>query len=312
MKIILSRKGFDSENGGYPSPILPNGTLLSIPIPSAYNNKGYKPIQYKHVRIPKATKDYFNKNNVQIETYRDLLSHLLYDYPILYKKKWYSIDSPIYCHVDPDLIKDVLERDNSQNWCPAFGQNKAAQGHLNNQDVEPGNLFLYFGWFRHTVIINGRLCYNGSEPDKHLIFGYLEIEYYLNEEEEIKNKLWLNAHPHSFGHLLTSTNNTIYIAKSLLSWNSKYAGAGIFNYSEDLVLTETDPKINPRRNLSLWRYNFIPLGTKVTYHEDKSWVKEKNYFRAVGKGQEFVIKDSPEFEKRIKNLNFKLKNQNLK
>ena len=38
MKIILSRKGFDSENGGYPSPILPNGTLLSIPIPSAYNN----------------------------------------------------------------------------------------------------------------------------------------------------------------------------------------------------------------------------------------------------------------------------------
>lgn len=34
MKIILSRKGFDSSYGGYPSPILPDGSLLSIPIPS--------------------------------------------------------------------------------------------------------------------------------------------------------------------------------------------------------------------------------------------------------------------------------------
>lgn len=34
MKIILSRKGFDSANGGCPSPILPDGTMLSLPIPS--------------------------------------------------------------------------------------------------------------------------------------------------------------------------------------------------------------------------------------------------------------------------------------
>lgn len=68
MKIILSRKGFDSENGGYPSPILPDGSLLSIPIPFAYNNNLYKPIQYKHVKIPNFTQEYFNKNNVQIQT----------------------------------------------------------------------------------------------------------------------------------------------------------------------------------------------------------------------------------------------------
>ena len=30
MKIILSRKGFDSGYGGMPSPILPNGIMLSI------------------------------------------------------------------------------------------------------------------------------------------------------------------------------------------------------------------------------------------------------------------------------------------
>ena len=34
MRVILSRKGFDSQYGGMPSPILPDGTLLSLPIPS--------------------------------------------------------------------------------------------------------------------------------------------------------------------------------------------------------------------------------------------------------------------------------------
>lgn len=34
MKIIFSRKGFDSQYGGVPSPILPDGTLLPLPIPS--------------------------------------------------------------------------------------------------------------------------------------------------------------------------------------------------------------------------------------------------------------------------------------
>jgi hypothetical protein len=33
MKIILSRKGFDSSYGGYPSPILPDGKMVSLPIP---------------------------------------------------------------------------------------------------------------------------------------------------------------------------------------------------------------------------------------------------------------------------------------
>ena len=33
MKIIFSRKGFDSVSGRVPSPILPDGRLLSLPIP---------------------------------------------------------------------------------------------------------------------------------------------------------------------------------------------------------------------------------------------------------------------------------------
>lgn len=33
MKFILSRKGMDSAAGGFANPILPDGTLLSLPIP---------------------------------------------------------------------------------------------------------------------------------------------------------------------------------------------------------------------------------------------------------------------------------------
>lgn len=34
MKVILSRKGFDSGYGGYPSIILPNKEMITLPIPS--------------------------------------------------------------------------------------------------------------------------------------------------------------------------------------------------------------------------------------------------------------------------------------
>ncbi len=33
-RLILSHKGFDSRSGGCPSPIFPDGTMFSLPIPS--------------------------------------------------------------------------------------------------------------------------------------------------------------------------------------------------------------------------------------------------------------------------------------
>ena len=53
MKVILSRKGFDSSNGGCPSPIMPDGTLLSLPIPSHdadfYEELSYHGISYSEI-----------------------------------------------------------------------------------------------------------------------------------------------------------------------------------------------------------------------------------------------------------------------
>ena len=38
MKMILSRKGFDASSGGMASPILPDGRLLPLPIPSIHDH----------------------------------------------------------------------------------------------------------------------------------------------------------------------------------------------------------------------------------------------------------------------------------
>ena len=37
MKLILSRKGFDSGYGGMSSPILPDGRLVPLPIPNPHD-----------------------------------------------------------------------------------------------------------------------------------------------------------------------------------------------------------------------------------------------------------------------------------
>ena len=56
-----------------------------------------------------------------------------------------SIDT---CHFDPNL-----------NY-GEFGQVGAAQTHLKNNDVNIGDLFLFWGWFRETFIINKKTIFS--------------------------------------------------------------------------------------------------------------------------------------------------------
>jgi len=48
MKVILSRKGFDSGSGGIPSPILTNGDLVSLPIPDVDDQFKYSDVHYNN------------------------------------------------------------------------------------------------------------------------------------------------------------------------------------------------------------------------------------------------------------------------
>jgi len=51
-------------------------------------------------------------------------------------------------HLDPDL--DAASRRREPGWRPLLGQHGAAQSHLCNESVGPGDLFLFFGLFRRT------------------------------------------------------------------------------------------------------------------------------------------------------------------
>ncbi len=48
MKIILSRKGFDSSLGKVPSPIFPSGELCSLPIPESNSNNSTR---YEEIKV---------------------------------------------------------------------------------------------------------------------------------------------------------------------------------------------------------------------------------------------------------------------
>ena len=116
MKIVLSRKGFDSSAGGVPSPILPDGRLVSLPIPDRYSQITYQQLTRGGVNLGDHVEDLAGKSRAH------------------------------RAHLDPDLIADTLPR--ARGWRPLFGQVGTSQSHLENHGVGPGDIFLFFGLFR--------------------------------------------------------------------------------------------------------------------------------------------------------------------
>ena len=211
MKVILSRKGFDNSNGGCPSPILPDGTMLSMPIPSDDNDK-YEDLLYGGV------------------SYSKLLENLN-------PKRTYSS-----CHLDPD-IRDNIRKEEPSNWKPAFGQIDSAQGTLKNAGVERGDLFLFFGWFRKCYDKDGVYSFNTGKTadnfydyaDLHAIYGYMQIGEILTDKEQIKEYGW---HPHATEARLMDKQNALYIPSEKLSFCSSMKGYGTFDFSKKRVLTK--------------------------------------------------------------------------
>lgn len=251
MKIILSRKGFDSEYGGQPSPILPDGTLLSLPIPLPNDTLNYKELFH------------------QGKSYYDIITEL--------KPKTKKILPHYTCHLDPDIRMGALKR--HEEWKPVFGQADAAQMHLANNNISLGDLFLFFGWFRKTVLENGRLIYERGSPDLHVIYGYLQIESTIKNNDEIP--AFAKYHSHAHGDLSLNKTNCIYVAKDKLSLNENYPGASFLHFREDLVLTKKG------LSRSKWELPEFFKELSITYHTKDSF--KENYFKSAHKGQEFII-----------------------
>jgi len=274
MKIILSRKGFDSTSGGCPSPILPEGTLLSLPIPDDITD-----IKYSDLEI--GTKTYF-------EVLVDLSKCCIQ----LENEKIPLISNPT-CHFDPDIRKTTCKR--SSNWKGLFGQTGAAQTHLSNQGVSVGDIFLFFGWFRNTINQNGKLEYDPKDKHgRHIIYGFLEVGEIIDLNKEDKLKNWMKYHPHNEYKKKGIKNNFLYVSSDHLSLNNSLNGYGTFSYNEELVLT----KENETR--TKWNLPDLFRDCSISYHKKTNW--KEGYFRSVSRGQEFVVSEDSKVTKWAKDL----------
>jgi Nucleotide modification associated domain 3 len=255
VRVILSRKGFDSQAGGGPSPILPDGRMVSLPIPDKDGTVRYADIRWGE------------------RTLLDLLHQLGYTH--------IGLQTP--AHLDPDLVAARCPR--ASAWTGLFGQAAASATHLANQGVGPDDIFLFWGLFRHTEKQEGRLCFVGRPF--HAIFGYLEVAEVLATGAGATVP-WAPEFPH-FQPRYQDTNCLVYVARRCLS-GTDLPGFGTFRYSEALRLS-----VPAGRGVTDWQLPacFYPAsGAVLSYHgSPERWTEPcagMTRLRVVARGQEFV------------------------
>lgn len=262
MRIILSRKGFDSSAGGIPSPILPDGRPYSLPIPDVQSPIRYGDIDYDGINLG------------------DLLFSMTGD------PEW----SRRGAHLDPDLRPGSLPR--LPGWRPLLGQSGSAQGHLQNEGVGRGDLFLFFGSFRRVRMEGGR--YRSSGAPLHLIWGWMQIAEVCRVDDLPKDALhWARYHPHfAYGR---DSANTLYLATERFSLDgrpTRLPGAGCFRHlDERRVLTVPGSKRQTRWQLPAC---FTPGEGRpgLSFHRNPNrWIRMGNscVLDSAFRGQEFVL-----------------------
>ena len=265
MLIGLSRKGFDGSSGGVPSPIFPDGRMLSLPIPDPDSAIEYKDISWNKQDVGSIASD-LTKGRIQ---------------------------SNSRAHLDPDLNRESLPR--QKRWKPLLGQISSAQGHLRNQGIGPGDLFLFFGLFREVVEGDSGFEYETGTTPKHVIWGWLQIARVIPVDSCDRQKYaWASYHPHF--HKNHDESNTLYIAKKQLDLpgicRTTIKGAGVFGrfHSKHRLTDAASPKPS-LWNLPGWIY---PSGKRppLTYHPKlSSWHRKRDHvlLQSAAKGQEFVF-----------------------
>jgi hypothetical protein len=163
VRIIFSRKGFDSGSGGKPSPIV-DGVPVSLPIPGARD----EPFTYADVCHPTAG---------SLAAYVEEIT-----------KGRVTGRNP--AHYDPQLPWD--------QGIASLGQQGAAQAHLTNQGVDVGDAIVFFGLFRDYTAPRG---HPDAKPH-HRIFGMMTIERLCLLGDKVQPGAWRDLglpdpHPHT-------------------------------------------------------------------------------------------------------------------
>jgi len=179
MRIVLSRKGFDSSAGGVASPILPDGTMLPLPIPARES-----PIRYREIGL---------HGHDLGRVVEDLTRGRV-------RASWGA-------HLDPDLLRSAIPR--ARGWRPVFGQVGAAQRVLENAGVGAGDLFLFFGWFRRAEVVDGRYRFARRAEHLHVLWGWLEVGRVVDLGRAAP-PAWARDHPHCH---LDARRNVLWIGR---------------------------------------------------------------------------------------------------
>lgn len=264
MRLILSRKGFDTAAGGVPSPILPDGRMIALPIPDEHSITAYG----------------------ELSQAGEPLGPLVTDLTL---GRHSSRDR---AHLDPDLLRESLPR--QSGWRPLFGQRGQAQGHLRNQGVGPGDLFLFFGLFRRVERREGAWRFVREARPCHVLWGWMQVGSVLSLEGPLPAGLeWARYHPHC--QRPEASGNVLYLARRRLiaeGIDGTLPGAGVFpRYASARRLTAPDAASVSDWRLPRWWY---PREGRppLSYHADPGrWRQREDHteLRAVARGQEFVL-----------------------
>jgi hypothetical protein len=262
MRLILSRKGFDSSSGGCASPIFPDRSMVALPIPDRHSTVRYRDLTWRGRNLG------------------DLVETLTRGR----QRRDYG------AHLDPDLRREVRRR--SGEWRPALGQLGAAQGHLRKQGVGAGDLFLFWGLFR---AVDELVRWAGSP--RHYVWGWLQVSEVAPVDAVVRTRAgewsWAKEHPH--WAFPPDPTNTLYVARPELSLPGRarlgIPGHGVFDFAEDRCRLTAAGATNPLE----WALpmGFLPAGRPaLSYHHSASrWSKDGDHARllAVSRGQEFVL-----------------------
>ena len=278
MKIILSRKGFDSGAGGTASPVFEDGACVSLPIPEP------KPNATPHEALVRYTD--LQRGGASLGPVVEGLT-----------------GGGLGRHTRASRSGLARRRSpRAAGWRAAFGQVGAAQAHLANQGVGPGDLFLFFGWFRAAENARGQYRFRPGATDVHALFGWLQVDAVLPAGPDVALPPWVAGHPHATTQ--RGAPNVLYVARDVLTIDGAptgLPGAGVFGRLHDHLIDRHGPR-RPSRLRSRWRLPlwFRPEGQpRMTYHTDSArWTDDPAsadhvLLRTAGKGQEFVADASP-------------------
>jgi len=303
MKIILSRKGFDSTAGGGYSPWNPKtGKYIVLPIPDGEINseKEYLGNGTKYEKI-QLDPEYLRSidNDIEAQNLYELIESLSQKC-IIPRNTPEKIGNK-YAHFDPWLGHCDWLTEKSNHSIGAFGQVRLPQSHLFVNNVGKGDLFLFFSRFKP-------LNYNKKEEERfrispehakgglYFIYGWLKVKELVTE---YGNKCELENHPHYAEQYFNmypkekTTANTIYLADN----------CGYFpELDEKLLLTANDnqqkiAKDNQHKKFGNWIPSRLGLRSffyqKLTHTNDIQWTNGDDnnmcMFAPQGPGQEYIF-----------------------